>query len=99
VFFVAAFLVASYRNICRMFPPLSSLASLALATWAVLVFYNMTEAAFLGGLLWMMLLMGAVPLADRAASRVRNVTAFNSADTAALLRLETKGVRAGHVLQ
>jgi exopolysaccharide production protein ExoQ len=98
VFFLVGFLVASYRNMCRMLNPPTSLASLALATWAVLVFYNMTEAAFLGGLLWMVLLMGAVPLAERATSRVHNVTAFNNADTAAQFHLETKNVRAGHAL-
>ena len=56
------FLIASYRTICKKLEPLSRLGSLSLAVWAVLVFYNATEAAFQGGLLWLTLLMGALML-------------------------------------
>ena len=63
LFLLAWFLIASYRRICRRLENFPSLGALSLAVWTVLVFYNMTEAAFTGGLVWMMLLPGAIELA------------------------------------
>jgi O-antigen ligase len=80
VFLLVGFLGASYRTISRRFATSSSLAIFALAVWSVLVFYNMTEAAFGGGLLWMILLMGAISLPSLAKQRVHNVAAFDSAN-------------------
>lgn len=57
---LATFLLAGYRNIWRRVKPFSPLGSLSLAVWTVLLFYNVTEAAFEGGLLWMMLLPGVL---------------------------------------
>ncbi len=79
VFLLGVFLIASYRKICRLGPS-SSLGSLALAVWTVLVFYNMTEAAFSAGLLWLMLLLGTFAVAERTTGRVHRVAAFDKAD-------------------
>jgi exopolysaccharide production protein ExoQ len=62
---LVGFLIASYRRICKRLTPSSSLGSLGLALWTVLVFYNMTEAAFLNGLLWMTFLLGAMAVDER----------------------------------
>ena len=70
LFLLAGFLIASYRTICRRLEPLSSLGSLSLVVWTVLVFYNVTEAAFQGGLLWLTLLLGAISLAEPAGEQV-----------------------------
>lgn len=61
---LGTFLIASYRNICKSRNYSSSLGVFGLAVWTVLVFYNVTEAAFQGGLLWLMLLAGAITLAE-----------------------------------
>jgi exopolysaccharide production protein ExoQ len=53
VFFFFIFMVASYRTICKRLSPSFSLASLGLALWTVMLFYNMTEsAAFKGQFGW-----------------------------------------------
>jgi len=69
VFLLGVFLMASYRTICRGLKPFSSLASLSTALWTILLFYNMSEAAFGGGLLWDALLAGAISIPARAAQR------------------------------
>jgi len=53
-----------------------------LAAWMTLVFYNMSEAAFEGGLLWMMLLLGAITLPERAKNRAQSVVTFDDAGAA-----------------
>jgi exopolysaccharide production protein ExoQ len=96
LFLLAGVLVASYRTISRRFATSSSLASLTVAVWTVLLFYNMTEAAFLGGLLWIMLLLGTVVLVERGKGRVHSVAAFENAGATELLTnfpLETTRVR------
>jgi exopolysaccharide production protein ExoQ len=96
LFLLAGFLVASYWSISKSFAPSSSLSSLTLAVWTVLVFYNMTEAAFQGGLLWMMLLPGAITLRARAKGRVHRVAAFDNAgatEQLPSLSLEATGQR------
>jgi exopolysaccharide production protein ExoQ len=95
VFLLGGFLIASYRKICRLGPS-SSLGSLGLAAWTVLVFYNMTEAAFQGGLLWMMLLMGAISVTARTKGRVHGVAVLGNVgatETLPALPLETTTVR------
>jgi len=78
ILFLVGFLVAGYRTLTKRFQPSFGLRSLALAVWTVLLFYNMTEAAFEGGLLWMMLLMGAVTLPARAENRARFAAALDN---------------------
>ena len=60
VFLLGWFLISSYRTICRSLDQVSSLGSFSLALWTVLIFYNYTEAAFVGGLLWLALLPGVI---------------------------------------
>jgi O-antigen ligase len=54
------FLMASYRTICRRLRPFSPFASLTLALWTVLLFYNVTEAAFKIHFMWVTFLVGAL---------------------------------------
>jgi O-antigen ligase len=72
LFLLIVFLFTGYRIICRRLDAGSSLGSLSLALWTALVFYNNTEAAFPGGLLWLAVLPGsiAVPLAPRRRVRI-----------------------------
>ena len=60
LFLLAGFLVASYRTICRRVGTLSSLGSLSLALWTVLLFYNVTESAFRGHLMWVAFVLGVI---------------------------------------
>jgi exopolysaccharide production protein ExoQ len=76
------FLVASYRGICRRLVLQPDLAVLGLAAWLVLVFYNMSEAAFEGGLLWLVILMTAISVPERARRRARSVDALDNAGAA-----------------
>jgi O-antigen ligase len=66
LFLLCAFLIASYRTICRRLNPVTPLGSLSLGLWTLLLFYNVTEAAFGGGLLWIALLMGSLTVPHRA---------------------------------
>jgi exopolysaccharide production protein ExoQ len=55
-------LMSFYGSIWRRRDALSGLAPLSLALWTVLAFYNVTEAAFQGGVLWLTLLPGVLIL-------------------------------------
>lgn len=57
------FLASSYRSICKRLSPFCSFASLSLALWTVLLFYNVTEAAFKGQLMWVVFLITAIEYA------------------------------------
>jgi hypothetical protein len=50
--FLLNFLIACYRSIFKQFELFPIVASFGLGLWTVLLFYNITEAAFMGGLLW-----------------------------------------------
>jgi O-antigen ligase len=65
LFLVCAFLVATYRKVCMRLNPLTPLGSLSLGLWTLLLFYNVTEAAFGGGVLWITLLMGSLTVPRR----------------------------------
>jgi O-antigen ligase len=56
------FMIASFRIICTRLKPFSSLASLTLALWFVMLLYSMTEAGFRGGLMWLAFLMGGIAI-------------------------------------
>ena len=60
LFLLGALLIATYRAICKRLKPSSSLGSLALALWTTLLFYNVTESAFKGQLMWVIFLFGAM---------------------------------------
>jgi O-antigen ligase len=57
---LAIFLISSYRHACRRLGRERALAIFGMAAWLMIVFYNMSEAAFDGGLLFMLLLMGSL---------------------------------------
>ena len=57
---LAGFLIASYRNICRRFRGSAGFGSLSLALWTVLLFYNVTESAFRGHLIWVVFLLEVI---------------------------------------
>jgi exopolysaccharide production protein ExoQ len=67
--FLAGVLIATYRNVCQRLSSNFDLAVLGLATWMTLVFYNMSEAAFENGLLWMMLIMTSAAMPKKVAQR------------------------------
>src|SRR5262249_23232238 len=77
VFLVAAFLIASYRSICTKFKNGSEFGSFCLAIWTVLVCYNMTESALPTGLLWTMLLPGALTLTQSTSAAVGHGTSVH----------------------
>ena len=52
LFLLCTFLIATYRKICKQLKPVTPLGSLSLGLWTLLLFYNVSEAAFGGGLLW-----------------------------------------------
>jgi exopolysaccharide production protein ExoQ len=73
VVLLSIYLVASYRIACRRLIPFSNFASLSLALWLVVLFYNLTEAAaFKGQLMWDIFLLGAI-VVPRGASDHRTV--------------------------
>ena len=79
------FLVASYRTICRRLMSSSDFAPLSLALWTVLLFYNVTEAAFRGSqLMWVTFLLGAISVRIPAEDRVRDMVGFDSPHAAAI---------------
>lgn len=66
LFLVAGFLIASYRTICRRMKDSSSLGSLSLTLWTIVLFYNVTESSlFNGELLWVVFLLGAITVTER----------------------------------
>jgi exopolysaccharide production protein ExoQ len=75
------FLIASYRRIWRLTVSSFALASLSLGVWAVAFFYNMTEAGFRGGLLWMTLLVGVLAVPERTEDRLTNASENKVAGT------------------
>jgi exopolysaccharide production protein ExoQ len=78
---LAAFLMASYRTICKRMTTFPALASLGMAIWTVLLFYDVTEVAFKTGLLWLTLLLGAIVIPGRTEELVFSVSAINNMDS------------------
>lgn len=66
---VAAFLIASYRTIWNKLSPLASLSSLTLALWIIFLFYNVTEAGFRSGLMWLTFLLSSIAFQQKATAR------------------------------
>ena len=77
VLLLAGFLIASYRTICKRTTSFPALASLGLAIWTVLLFYDVTEVAFKNGLLWLTLLLGAIVIPGRTEDLVVSVPAIS----------------------
>jgi O-antigen ligase len=76
------FVFAGYRNICRRLKPFSSFASFTLAFWTVFLLHNFTEADFRSGLMWLVFVLGALALPERAEARVQSVAAFGNVEEA-----------------
>jgi len=73
---LVAFLIASYRTVCRRLSPFSNFGSLSLALWTVLLFYNVTEAAFKSShLMCLTFLFGAIAVPGRAKDIVSSAAA------------------------
>jgi exopolysaccharide production protein ExoQ len=65
LFLLCAFLIATYRNICRQLKPLTARGSLSLGLWTLLLFYNVSEASFEVDLLLVTFLLAAIPMPAR----------------------------------
>jgi exopolysaccharide production protein ExoQ len=63
---LGVYLGACYRQIFRSFKSSSTLPSFTLSLWTILLFYNVSEAAFKGQLMWLIFLVGAIAVAERA---------------------------------
>ena len=79
LFLIGGLLVSSYRTICKGLNCFSATSSLNLALWTVMLFYNMTEAAFKSGLLWLAFLIGAIAIPERVANHEHSVTVLDNA--------------------
>jgi exopolysaccharide production protein ExoQ len=73
-----AFLIASYRIICKRLTPVSAFASLSMSLWAVLLVYNVTESAFTWHFMWITFLVGAVAVPGGADDQVRTAYALDN---------------------
>jgi O-antigen ligase len=66
---VVAFLLVALTHISRRFFRSPMHGSLALALWTVVIFYNITESALRGSLLWIVFLLFAIVVPARATTR------------------------------
>jgi len=87
LFLVCTFLIATYRKICKRLDPLAPLASLSLGLWSLLLLYNVTEASFGQGLLWVTLLVGSLTVPERAKAPARSRPQLALGQTERPLRL------------
>lgn len=84
VLLLCGVLFTNYGEICRRMATGSTFASLSLALWSVLLFYNYTEAAFKSQLVWMTFLFAAVivqrrsGMSDRPMRRSRSYRVIKS---------------------
>jgi exopolysaccharide production protein ExoQ len=76
---LVAFLISSYRSICKGLASSPKLASLNIAVWTIMLFYNMTEAAFKSQLMWIALLLAATAVPTRVNEQAQGAT-FQYAD-------------------
>jgi Na+/H+-dicarboxylate symporter len=51
-----------------------------LALWTILLLYNVSEAAFKGGLMWLTFLMGAIAVPGVTRGGIRTVAAVKKTD-------------------
>lgn len=82
LFLLGGFVIASYLTICRRLRPFSSLGSLTLALWVIMVFYCVTEAGFRGGLMWLAFLLGGIAVPQPSAATVKVPVGFGGAGRA-----------------
>ncbi len=70
---ISMILFSSYANICKQLSSGSDLASFYMSLWGIMLFYNVTEAGFRNGLMWLVFLVGALAVpapASQAAQRL-----------------------------
>lgn len=65
VLLLVTLLIACYQTIGKQFTSSFAMASLGMAIWAVTLFYNVTEAAFKGGMLWLVLMITGTAIPQR----------------------------------
>jgi exopolysaccharide production protein ExoQ len=58
--FLGGFLISSYRTVRKTIEGFTGLSCLPFALWTIVIFYNVTEAAFKGQLIWVIFLLGAI---------------------------------------
>lgn len=75
---VVGFLIASYQTSCKLLTLSPSAGSLPLALWTILLFYNVTEAAFKGQLMWVIFLLGVIVAPPGTKSARRSPAARSS---------------------
>jgi O-antigen ligase len=63
LFCLCGFLVASYGRVVRTLQRFSDLTCLPFVWWSIILFYNFTESAFKGQLMWLLFLLGAMIVA------------------------------------
>lgn len=86
LFLLGAFLIATYQAIGKRLKVSAQFGSLTLALWTILLFYNVSEAAFTAThLIWLTFLLGAIVIPRRAADQVRSKTAVQHEHTEARL--------------
>jgi hypothetical protein len=61
LFLLCTFLIATYRKICKQLKSRAPLAFLGLGLWTLLLFYNVTEACFEVGFLFVTFLLSTIP--------------------------------------
>jgi O-antigen ligase len=66
---ICGLIATSYRRIGKMLSKGESIAAFSLALWMVLVFYNMTEAAFEGTFVFVVFLVGTMRIPARGSGR------------------------------
>jgi len=75
VLLLMGFLLSGYKLIWRRVVAGADIASLNLAVWSVMLFYNMTEVGFRSGLMWLTVLFGMIRMPARP-SLIRSSFAF-----------------------
>jgi exopolysaccharide production protein ExoQ len=96
VFLLCLFLISSYRSACSKLGTDRALGILGAATWLIMVFYNMSESAFEGGLLFMLLLMGTMSVPQRVRKRIRSTGAVRESVSQPRLAMELSGTQTTH---
>lgn len=72
---LGVFLIASFRSISKKLSHQPGIASFNLACWTILLFYNVTEAAFKTHPMWLIFLVGAISVPERVTDQIRSVPA------------------------
>jgi O-antigen ligase len=80
--FLGGLLTTGYRTICRQLASSPSLASLNLGFWTIMLFYNITEAAFKSHLMWVTFVMAVIAVPKRAEDRMHAFSAAENEVTA-----------------